>query len=72
MKAIATKYPIVRRSFGSAEEIGDLLNRSPSYVSIRLNGHKPFTEREKRKIAEYLRRPEDISLLFEEGELSNE
>lgn len=54
MKNYLTCYPVIRNGFESIEELGEEINRSRSYCKQRLNGSKQFTQRELRKIANYL------------------
>ena len=49
------RYPKVRRGFGSLEEIAEVINRSVTYVSVRMiRKGFDFTRREKILITEYL------------------
>lgn len=54
MRSHYTFYPIVRRSFQNAREIGEVINRSVSYVNDRLVGKKEFTVNDKRLILAYM------------------
>lgn len=57
----AVRYPRVYQVFKSAEEIGEVINRSRAYVNKALkNG---FTDREKRIIIAHTGRQD----IFEEG-----
>lgn len=44
------KYPIIRRSFKSYKELGEIINRKDTYISQCLNGHRCFSDIEKRLI----------------------
>ena len=67
MKSRLTYYPIVRREFENMQELADVINKSVSYCKERLNGKKTFTMNDKRLIANYLGRADQISIIFEEG-----
>lgn len=54
MKNRLNYYPLVRRSFGTIKELGEVINRSESYCKQRLNGKFEFTFRERKLIADYL------------------
>lgn len=54
MKSYKSFYPLIRRSFGSIEELSNVINRSASYCKSRLNGKKEFTVRERKMIADYI------------------
>ena len=43
-------FPIIRRNFKSIKELGEVINRSESYVGRCLNGRQPFSALEKRLI----------------------
>lgn len=43
-------YPIVRRSFESYRDLGAVINRKDTYISQCLNGHRNFSDIEKRLI----------------------
>lgn len=45
-------YPIIRRHFKSFADLGRTINRSNTYVSLCLNGHRDFSANEKRLILE--------------------
>lgn len=47
----AVKYPLLYREFKTAEEIGNLINRSKSYVIKAL--HSEFTEREQKILCNF-------------------
>ena len=47
-KSAKARYPKVRRAFGSLQEIGDVINRSRTYVAVRMiSGGSDFTRKEK-------------------------
>ena len=43
-------YPIVRRSFKSYSDLGAVINRKKTYICQCLNGHRSFSDIEKRLI----------------------
>ena len=47
MKSYKSTYPVLRRSFSRISEIGEVINRSDSYIKKRMNGSEEFTRREK-------------------------
>lgn len=57
----AVRFPRIYQAFGSSTEIGDVINRSPSYVKKALR--EGFTEREKVMLAAAVNRTD----LFEES-----
>lgn len=67
MKSRLTYYPIIRREFESMEELSRVINKSVSYCKLRMNGKEPFTMNDKRLIANYLERADQIAIIFEEG-----
>lgn len=70
-KSDKARYSRVRRAFGSMEELGDVINRSRTYVAVRMiSGDLDFTHREKLRVLEYLGEPiEKLRNYFpEEGE----
>ena len=69
-KSAKARYPKVRRAFGTLEEIGEIINRSRTYVAVRMiDGGPDFTRREKLMIAEYLGKPaEDVPQYFPDEE----
>ena len=47
-KSAKARYPKVRRAFGTLEEIGEIINRSRTYVAVRMiSGGPDFTRKEK-------------------------
>ncbi len=47
-KSAKARYPKVRRAFGTLEEIGEVINRSRTYVAVRMiRGNEDFTRKEK-------------------------
>ncbi len=52
-------FPILRRSFSSYKALGDVINRSRSYVNNCMNGRRSFTALEKRMIVAFLGRDND-------------
>lgn len=67
MKSRLTYYPIIRREFENMEELARVINKSVSYCKLRLNGKEAFTMNDKRLIANYLERADQIAIIFEEG-----
>jgi len=60
-------FPILRRSFPSYKALGDVINRSRSYVNNCMNGRRSFTALEKRMIIAFLNRsgdPEAVNKIF--------
>lgn len=56
----------LRREYGTAEEMADVIFRSPSYIYQRLNGTHSFTYREKVALLEHIgKNKEDIPEYFE-------
>lgn len=47
----AVRYPLIYQNFRSAEEIGEVINRSKTYVNKALRDG--FTEREKKLLNHY-------------------
>ena len=45
-----TSFPLLRRSYGSAAELGGIINRGRDAIFQRLRGDVPFTAREKELI----------------------
>lgn len=45
-----TSFPLLRRSYGSAAELGGIINRGRDAIFKRLKGDVPFTAREKELI----------------------
>ena len=43
-------FPELHRHYKSYEDLGEVINRSKSYVNNRLNGRGAFSDREKRMI----------------------
>lgn len=59
-KSTKARYPKVRREFGTLEEIGDVINRSRTYVAVRMViGNEDFTRKEKLMIVSYLGKTAD-------------
>lgn len=50
-------YPILRRQFKTAAELGEVINRSSSYVLNCLNGRSRFTDHEKKLLLVSLGEP---------------
>ena len=47
-KSAKARYPKVRRAFGTLEEIAEIINRSRTYVAVRMiTGDVDFTRKEK-------------------------
>lgn len=60
-----SNYPLLRREFANMQELADVLNKSRSYVNLRMCGVKEFTHRDKLHILAYLGEPETrINELF--------
>lgn len=60
-------FPIIRRNFKSIRDLGNVINRSESYVGRCLNGYQPFSELEKRLILSALDVPvtaDNLQLYF--------
>lgn len=51
MQSRLSFYPNIRRDFGTASDVADVLNRSTQYVWKRINGEREFTYRERVLIA---------------------
>ena len=47
-------YPLLRRAFKSFKDLGQVINRSASYVNNCMNGRKNFTALEKAMILSFL------------------
>lgn len=47
----AVRYPKIYQKFKNAQEVADVINRSPSYVKRALQ--KGFTDREKKMLEAY-------------------
>lgn len=63
------KYPIIRRSFKSYRELGEIINRKDTYISQCLNGHRCFSDTEKRLILSAMgmqNTEENMQLVFPE------
>lgn len=45
-----TTFPLLRRTYGSAAELGGIINRGRDAIFKRLKGDVPFTAREKELI----------------------
>lgn len=59
-KSAKARYPKVRRAFGYLQEIGDVINRSRTYVAVRMiGGDVDFTRKEKLLIVDYLGKTAD-------------
>lgn len=59
-KSTKARYPKVRRAFGTLEEIGEVINRSRTYVAVRMiAGDVDFTRKEKLMIVDYLGKTAD-------------
>lgn len=58
MKSRLSFYPEVRKDYGSTAEIADVINKSISYVALRLNGKHDFTYRERVMLTKAVGRPE--------------
>lgn len=69
-KSAKARYPKVRRAFGTLEEIGDVINRSRTYVAVRMiAGDVDFTRKEKLMIVDYLgKKAEDVPQYFPDEE----
>lgn len=69
-KSAKARYPKVRRAFGSLQEIGDVINRSRTYVAVRMiSGGPDFTRKEKLMIVSYLGKTADqVDDFFPEDE----
>lgn len=60
-------FPIIRRNFRDIKSLGEVINRSESYVGRCLNGRQPFSALEKRLILSYMgvdASAENISIYF--------
>lgn len=60
-------FPIIRRNYKSIKQLGEVINRSESYVGRCLNGRQPFSALEKRLILTDLGQPitdETLQLYF--------
>lgn len=53
-KSVSARFPMIRREFATSEEIGEVLNRSKSYVTARMVGKRSFTYRDKKLILAHL------------------
>ena len=59
-KSDKARYPKVRRAFGTLEEIGEVINRSRTYVAVRMvRGSEDFTRKEKLMVMAYLGKTAD-------------
>ena len=70
-KSEKARYPKVRRAFGYLQEIGDVINRSRTYVAVRMiSGGPDFTRKEKLMIVvNYLgKKAEDVPQYFPDEE----
>ena len=59
---------IVKRSYKSNAQLGEVINRSARYVRYRINGQADFTDREKKMILRDIGMdptPEAIAYVFE-------
>lgn len=60
-----SSYPRLRREYSNAQEMADVILKSPGYIYSRMNGSKNFTHREKLAFMKDLgKSPADISLYF--------
>ena len=62
-------YPLLRRAFKSFKDLGQVINRSASYVNNCMNGRKNFTALEKAMILSFLgvtQDSESMALYFPE------
>lgn len=48
MRSKKHRFPELRRSFDSLDQMAQAINRSKSYVNNRLNGRGEFTENDKK------------------------
>lgn len=62
-----SSYPRLRREYQNAQEMADVILKSPGYIYARMNGSRNFTHREKIAFLKDLGRSEaDLSLYFPE------
>lgn len=60
-------YPLLRRAFRTYKDLGEVINRSSSYVNNCMNGRSSFTAHEKSMILSFLHvDPTQMLLYFPE------